>query len=398
MRVSTRSRCCGPEKTSRPELLAKVSTMGYPPRVMGLFRRGVAAARRRAALASLWRVADPGNLGTILRAADAFRTTGCTVTRLRRSDRPEGAAGPRRARSSASRWRVSTSRPGSAWRSSRTAGCSGAPRPGRSGHRTSSVPSARGFRRTSSRACDETATIPLAEGSESLNVAVAGAIALYEHRRRVARVEPWLESSVSGPRRPARAVAPDGHERRLAIAGPGPRRLRARAPAEARGALRLEGASGLGRRRPGRDPREPDRRGRRRGAVADRPAGPRGRGRVRDHDGLRSVPPHGRAAPGPARRARGQARDAGASRRGRRGRRRRRSSCSNDSARTGVRPLYKSAVRTGRCGTASPLGSERLWSRSSRFCSGSDPARTQARLATKIMSSPPRCGVRSNQP
>ena len=33
-------------------------------------------------------------------------------------------------------------------------------------------------------ACDETATIPLAEGSESLNVAVAGAIALYEHRRR----------------------------------------------------------------------------------------------------------------------------------------------------------------------------------------------------------------------
>ena len=32
-------------------------------------------------------------------------------------------------------------------------------------------------------ACDETATIPLAEGAESLNVAVAGAIALYEHRR-----------------------------------------------------------------------------------------------------------------------------------------------------------------------------------------------------------------------
>ena len=33
-------------------------------------------------------------------------------------------------------------------------------------------------------ACDETATIPLAEGAESLNVAIAGAIALYEHRRR----------------------------------------------------------------------------------------------------------------------------------------------------------------------------------------------------------------------
>ncbi len=32
-------------------------------------------------------------------------------------------------------------------------------------------------------ACDETATIPLSPGAESLNVAVAGAIALYEHRR-----------------------------------------------------------------------------------------------------------------------------------------------------------------------------------------------------------------------
>ena len=33
-------------------------------------------------------------------------------------------------------------------------------------------------------ACDETATIPLVPGAESLNVAIAGAIALYEHRRR----------------------------------------------------------------------------------------------------------------------------------------------------------------------------------------------------------------------
>ena len=33
-------------------------------------------------------------------------------------------------------------------------------------------------------ACDAEATIPLREGEESLNVAVAGAIALYELRRR----------------------------------------------------------------------------------------------------------------------------------------------------------------------------------------------------------------------
>ena len=33
-------------------------------------------------------------------------------------------------------------------------------------------------------ACDAQLTIPLAEGAESLNVATAGAIALYERRRR----------------------------------------------------------------------------------------------------------------------------------------------------------------------------------------------------------------------
>jgi len=32
--------------------------------------------------------------------------------------------------------------------------------------------------------CDERATIPLVDAAESLNVAAAGAIALYEHARR----------------------------------------------------------------------------------------------------------------------------------------------------------------------------------------------------------------------
>jgi tRNA G18 (ribose-2'-O)-methylase SpoU len=32
--------------------------------------------------------------------------------------------------------------------------------------------------------CDEVASIPIAAGAESLNVAVAGALALYELRRR----------------------------------------------------------------------------------------------------------------------------------------------------------------------------------------------------------------------
>ena len=33
--------------------------------------------------------------------------------------------------------------------------------------------------------CDESATIPLESGAESLNVAIAGALALYEWRRRL---------------------------------------------------------------------------------------------------------------------------------------------------------------------------------------------------------------------
>jgi len=54
-----------------PALLAEVSTLGHPPRVMGVFRRRDAAGTAEVTLA-LWRVADPGNLGTLLRSADAF--------------------------------------------------------------------------------------------------------------------------------------------------------------------------------------------------------------------------------------------------------------------------------------------------------------------------------------
>jgi len=55
-----------------PELLAKLSTMGHPPRVMALFRRGSLPRGVEPVSLSLWRVGDPGNLGTILRTADAF--------------------------------------------------------------------------------------------------------------------------------------------------------------------------------------------------------------------------------------------------------------------------------------------------------------------------------------
>jgi RNA methyltransferase, TrmH family len=54
-----------------PALLAEVSTLGHPPRVVGVFRRREPASAVDVALA-LWRVSDPGNVGTLLRSADAF--------------------------------------------------------------------------------------------------------------------------------------------------------------------------------------------------------------------------------------------------------------------------------------------------------------------------------------
>src|SRR5580765_3063216 len=56
-----------------PRLLAEVSTAGHPPRVIAVFRReDLPAPERRRAVLALWRVADPGNVGTLIRTADGF--------------------------------------------------------------------------------------------------------------------------------------------------------------------------------------------------------------------------------------------------------------------------------------------------------------------------------------
>ena len=54
-----------------PALLAEVSTLGHPPRVVGVFRRREVPGTRDVALA-LWHASDPGNVGTLIRSADAF--------------------------------------------------------------------------------------------------------------------------------------------------------------------------------------------------------------------------------------------------------------------------------------------------------------------------------------
>ena len=55
-----------------PELLGEVSTLGHAPRVIGVFRRDDLPTGAREVVLGLWQVADPGNVGTLIRSADAF--------------------------------------------------------------------------------------------------------------------------------------------------------------------------------------------------------------------------------------------------------------------------------------------------------------------------------------
>src|SRR5262245_19345051 len=49
-----------------PELLAAVSTLAHPPRVVGVFRReDLPLFEERPVAIALWHVADPGNVGTL---------------------------------------------------------------------------------------------------------------------------------------------------------------------------------------------------------------------------------------------------------------------------------------------------------------------------------------------
>ncbi len=164
-----------------PELLAEVSTLGHAPRVVGVYRRADLPVGTREVTLALWRVSDPGNVGTLIRTADAF---GAAVALS-----PECAdpTGPRALRATAGAiFRV----PLVDW-------------DGLSGTRVALV--AHGgdplaeldlappltFLLGSERAglpedldADAQATIPLPGDAESLNVAAAGAIALYELSRR----------------------------------------------------------------------------------------------------------------------------------------------------------------------------------------------------------------------
>jgi RNA methyltransferase, TrmH family len=159
-----------------PELLAAVSRLGHSPRVIGVFRARTPKRERPGLGLELWRVRDPGNVGTLARAADAFGgylalSEGCAD--------PFGPKALRASTGSVFRVPLEEFSP---------EGCvallpHGAP------PLSELDPSLSRFVLGSEReglpdevvaACVSTATIPLVGRADSLNVAMAGTIALHE--------------------------------------------------------------------------------------------------------------------------------------------------------------------------------------------------------------------------
>jgi TrmH family RNA methyltransferase len=160
-------------------LLAEVSTLGHAPRVIGVFRSARPERPVPPLGLELWRVGDPGNVGTLARACEAFDAY------LALSPGCADPFGPKALRASAgSIFRVPLGDFSPEGAVALVA--HGAP------PLAELDPSLSRFVLGAEReglpedvvsACAASATIPLAGPAESLNVAMAGAIALYDWRR-----------------------------------------------------------------------------------------------------------------------------------------------------------------------------------------------------------------------
>jgi TrmH family RNA methyltransferase len=168
-----------------PALLAEVSVLGHPARTIGVYRRDdLPRGPLPPAGLALWRVRDPGNVGALVRAADALGpafvapSAGCA-----------DLTGPKALRASAGAiFRV----PNCAFEEAPGTRVALVPRGGTplaelelDGPTTFVLGSEReGLPDEVLARCEARATILQAGGAESLNVAMAGTIALYELRRR----------------------------------------------------------------------------------------------------------------------------------------------------------------------------------------------------------------------
>jgi TrmH family RNA methyltransferase len=165
-----------------PELLAEVSALAHPPRVVAVFRREDLPRGTRSVTLALWRVADPGNVGTLLRAADAF---GAGVALSQGCADPTGPKAVRASMGSIFRVPLSGFDEPAGRRIALVPG-GGIPLPEL--QLDGDVVLVLGAEREGLPAkvlerCAERASIPQPGGGESLNVAMAGAIALYELAR-----------------------------------------------------------------------------------------------------------------------------------------------------------------------------------------------------------------------
>ncbi len=167
-----------------PALLAEISTLGHPPRVIGVFRRSDLPRELPDVGLALWHVGDPGNVGTLIRSADAFGPA--FVAPSAGSADPSG---PKALRASAgSLFRVPLADFDRAPGERIALVASG----GRSLAEIEFGPASlfvlgserEGLPEEVLAHCEQKATIQLQVGVESLNVAMAGTIALYELRRR----------------------------------------------------------------------------------------------------------------------------------------------------------------------------------------------------------------------
>ena len=162
-----------------PSLLGEVSTLAHPPRVIAIYRRDDLPRGTRPVTLALWQVRDPGNIGALLRAADAFGAG------IALSDGCADPTGPKAVRASmGSLFHVPLS---------------GFEEP--AGKRIALLPMGgiplseldsgtdvvlvlgaerQGLPAEVLERCEEQASIPQPGGGDSLNVAMAGAIALYE--------------------------------------------------------------------------------------------------------------------------------------------------------------------------------------------------------------------------
>jgi TrmH family RNA methyltransferase len=168
-----------------PSLLAPLASLPHPPRVLAVFRRADLRSGTDAPVGlALWQVRDPGNVGTLVRAADGLGpafvalSAGCA-----------DPAGPKALRAAmGATFRVPLARfdeaPGPL-----VALVPGAPEPLWEAELPPRLTFVLGAEREGLpdevlARCEAQVAIPIGDASDSLNVAVTGAIALYEHRRR----------------------------------------------------------------------------------------------------------------------------------------------------------------------------------------------------------------------